>query len=116
MTNFYEKVLTIDCRPERADAYFKVEVETEYEKGYIRELDPMCDSHNTYCRKTGRQLITVIAIDRYHNVYDDDNPFSALLNDELAREVVRAILDDEQDSLWFTKDRLSYAEKHGKII
>jgi hypothetical protein len=116
MTKLYKKVLTIDCRPERADAYFKFEVETEYERGYIWELDSMCDSHNTFCRKTGRQLITVMATDAYHNVYNDDEPFSVLLSDELAREVVRTILDDEQDSLWFTKDRLSYAEKHGKII
>ena len=114
----YEKVLEIDCRPEAGfgEAYFKVIVETEYRTVKVWEINRMCDSFTTFSKKTGKQRITVVATDKFHNMNDDFKPFVVELDTELARKVIAVIINDEKDLLWFTKDRLSYAAKHGEVI
>ncbi len=118
MTYDYKKVLEIDCRPETdfGEAHFKVIVETEYRTGKVWEINPMCDSFNTFIEKTGKQRISVVATDKFHNMNDDYEPFVVELDTELARKVIAAIINDEKDLLWFTKDRLSYAAKYGDVI
>lgn len=111
---YYVKVLVLSIYA--IDAYFDLIVETERGKVHAMDLDPMCDAYNVYDVETGKTRLTVVPTDKYHNAFEDYESFSVVLDTALAREVVKAIRDDDDDKMWFTKDRLSFAATHGKLI
>jgi len=98
------------------DAYFDVKVDVEYGRFSAMDRDSMCDAYNMYVEETGRVYITVVPTDPFHNYFNDMESYSVRLGAELAREVIANIRDDDDDAMWFTKDRLSYAAKHGKAM
>lgn len=111
---YYVKVLTLSIYA--IDAYFDLVVETERGIAHAMDQDRFCDAYNVYDVETGKIRLTVIPTDKYHNAFKDYETFSVVLDKDLARAVVKAIRDDEDDKMWFTKDRLSYAATHGEII
>lgn len=111
---FTKNVLTLSIYGK--DAYFDVKVDVEYGRFSAMDRDPMCDAYNMYTEKTGKVYITVIPTDPFHNAFNDMESYSVRLDTELAREVVTNIRDDDDDAMWFTKDRLSYAAKYGKAM
>ena len=113
-TYYGKKVLTVSIYGE--DAYFDIIVEEEWYECPLWEIDPNCDSSNIIADKTGKVWITVVPTDKFHNVDSDYNILSELLPTELGRKVINDILNDENDLMWFTKDRISYAAKHGTTI
>ena len=98
------------------DAYFDVKVDVEYGRFSAMDRDPMCDAYNIYTEKTGKVYVTVIPTDPFRSALNDMESYTVCLNTELAREVIANIRDDEDDAMWFTKDRLSYAAKYGKAM
>lgn len=98
------------------DAYFDVKVDVEYGRFSAMDRDPMCDAFNTYTEKTGKVYITVVPTDPFHNYFNDMASYSVRLGAELAREVIANIRDDDDDAMWFTKDRLCCAAKYGKAM
>ena len=111
---YYVKVLVLSIYA--IDAYFDLVVETQRGKVHAMDIDPMCDAYNVYDVDTGKVRLTVIPTDKYHNAFKDYEAFSVVLDKDLAREVVKAIRDAEDDKMWFTKDRLSYAATYGEVI
>lgn len=113
-TFYYKKTLTMSIYAD--DAYFKILVEKEYEEFPAWAINHNCDSFNTVAEETGKIRITVTPSNNFNNRFDDYETLVVELPIELARDVIAAIRDDDNDSMWFTKDRLNYAAKYGKVI
>lgn len=111
---YYEKVLTMSIYAE--DAYFDITVEVEREKVPAWTEDKNCDAHNIIHRKTGKVRVTLTPTDKFHNNFMDYETLSVIMDVAVARELVRTIKADGEDKMWFTKDRISFAAKYGKII
>lgn len=111
---FTKPVLTLSIYGK--DAYFDVKVDVEYGRFSAMDRDPMCDAYNMYTEKTGKVKVSVIPTDKFHNCFSDYETCSVYVDTEIARELIAAIRNDDDDSMWYTKDRLSYAAKYGKVI
>lgn len=113
-TYYGKRVLTVTITG--ADAYFDVIVEEEWCEYPLWEIDHNCDSFNKVNEKTGKAYVSVIPTDKFHNVNNDYETLTEVLPVDLARKVIVDILNDDNDLMWFTKDRIRYAAKHGDTI
>ena len=110
----YKPVMTMSIYAE--DAYFDIFVEQKYVRCNAMDLNPMCDAYNVYNIKQDEVRITVKPTDKFHNYFEDYETLTVELPVELGRQVIAAIRDEEDDKMWFTKDRLCYAAKYGKVL
>ena len=101
---------------EAVDAYFDITVEKIIEKVHAMDLEPMCDAYNVYTKDTGKVRVTVTPTNRFHNYFEDYKTLAVDINKDLARKIVKHILDNNENKMWFVKDQLSYAAKHGELI
>lgn len=113
-TNVYSKVLTMSIFG--IDAYFDVIVEKITTKTPAWILDQNVDTFDVVTRDSGKVRITVKPTDKFHNALHDYETLSVVMDVDLARKVVIAIRDESYDHMWFVKDLVNYADKHGEII
>lgn len=111
---FYKKVLIMSIYG--SDAYFDVIVESELEKSPAWTMDKNCDATNTVVRNTGKVRVSVVPTDKFHNVFEDYEVLSVILDADVARKVIMSIKEDADDKMWYTKDRLSCAAKHNVAV
>lgn len=112
MTLYYEQIAQVTVKAK--DAKYDVWLFEEFEKGKLWEIEPMCDSFNTYQKPTGKTMVEIMP-DAGKNEFDDYKSLRGIMSAELAHQVLVSIIA-ENKAMWFAKDMVSYAEKYGKLI
>ena len=97
------------------DARYDVVFENVFEVRNTRDDDPMVTYGRNYSYPIGKQQITIVPTSR-PNYFKDYSELSVELDNELAAEFELALREEPDMVMWFAKDMLSYANKHGKLI